>query len=135
MWRTYELSLFGSLLSVLPGSLLHKSLTGVYFVLYTSCWPKEVCTWRTIYQIDHQQWHLPYDILENNKLDVEKLTKNIERVYYCNEFALFWRGFATPLKRPLKRNKLCRFSQILKIIVWVFCVLLEMFSCFVLLRK
>ena len=51
--------------------------------------------------IDHRQWHLWYDILENKKFDVKKLTENIGSVYYCHKFdpfkCLVWRGLATPL--------------------------------------
>ena len=51
--------------------------------------------------IDHRQWHLWYDILENKKTDVKKLTENIGSVYYCHKFdpfkCLVWRGLATPL--------------------------------------
>ena len=42
-----------------------------------------------------------YDILENTKIDVKKLTENIGSVYYCHKFDLFkclvWRDLATPL--------------------------------------
>ena len=39
--------------------------------------------------MDHRQWHLWYDILENKKFDVKKIAENIERVYYCNKFDPF----------------------------------------------
>ena len=51
--------------------------------------------------IDHRQWHLWYDILENEKFDVKKLTEKSEGVYYYNKFDPFkWlvkRGLAPPL--------------------------------------
>ena len=74
-----------------------RALTDVYFPLCMSCLPKEgrACL------IDHRQWHLWYDILENKKFDVKKHAENIGCVYYCHKFdpfkCLVWRGLATPL--------------------------------------
>ena len=52
-------------------------------------------------RIDHRQWHLKYEILENKKFDVKKLTENIGSVYYCHKFdpikCLVWRGLVMPL--------------------------------------
>ena len=43
-----------------------------------------------------------YDILENKKFDVKKLTENIESIYYCHKFDPFkrlaWKGLGTPLE-------------------------------------
>ena len=70
-------------------------LTGAYFLLRISCWPKEgrACL------INHRQWRLWYEILKNKKFDVKKLTENIGKVYYCNIFDSFrflvWRVLAT----------------------------------------
>ena len=49
------------------------SVTGVYFPLCISYWPKEgrACL------IYHQLWHLRYEILQNKKFDVEKVISKL----------------------------------------------------------
>ena len=61
-----------------------KCITRREFVHF-SCSPKEgrACL------IDHQQWHLLYDILENKTSDVKKPTENIGSLCYCHEFDPF----------------------------------------------